>query len=163
MRDAEDIVRQIQAAFARTEYPGREALSNSHCCECAEVSGAYIDKLWTEISLEDLLAGRETALLTAVAWRYYLPAMMIWCLREPDAVDVIQENLVYQLEPPGEDHGVPEWFNERASGFSGDQRSAIAAYLDWPRERDDARWAGGKPPPNAARALAHWTTDLSAG
>ena len=36
-----------------------------------------------DISLEDILAGRETALLTAAAWRYYLPALMTWCIRAP--------------------------------------------------------------------------------
>ena len=163
MRGAEAIVEQIRAAFAGAEYPGREALFNRHCCECAEVSDAFAGRPWTEITLQHLLEGRETALLTAAAWRYYLPAMMIWCVREPEAVDVIQDNLVYQLEPPGDDSGVPEWFNERATGFSDEQRAAIAAYLDWYRERDEARWAGAKQPPNAARALAHWTTDLSAG
>jgi hypothetical protein len=66
------------------------------------------------------------------------------------------EDIVRQLEPPGEDHGVPEWFNERAPGFSADQRSAIAAYLDWYRERDEERWAGGEPPRHVHRALAYW-------
>lgn len=163
MRDAEAIVEQITAAFAGTEPPGREALFNNHCCECAEVSGAFAGRLWTEITLQHLLEGRETALLTAAAWRYYLPAMMVWCVREPDAVDVIQDNLVYQLEPPGDDYGVPEWFNERAAGFSDEQRAAIAAYLDWYRERDEARWGGGEPPPHVYRALAHWTADFGTG
>lgn len=156
MRSAEAIVEQIAAAFAGVEHPGREALFNRHCCECAEVSDAFAGRPWTEITLQHLLEGRETALLTAAAWRYYLPAMMIWCVREPDAVGVIQDNLVYQLEPPGDDYGVPAWFSERAAGFSGAQRAAIAAYLDWYRERDEARWVGGEPPPHVYRALAHW-------
>lgn len=70
-----------------------------------------------DIVLDDILAGREKALLGAAAWRC-LPAMKIWCVRAPGAVDVIQDNLVYQLEPPTEDRGVPEWFEERATGFS---------------------------------------------
>jgi hypothetical protein len=156
MRDSGDIIQQIMAAFAGTEYPGRNALANDHCCECAEVAGAYAGRPWTDITLDHLLAGRETALLSAAAWRYYLPAMMIWCLREPDAVDVIQDNLVYQLEPPDGERGVPEWFQERATGFSAEQRAAIVAYLDWYREYDAARWAGGEPPRHVYNALAYW-------
>jgi len=156
MRDADEIIRQIKAAFAEVPYPGREALFNHHCCECAEVSASYAGKLWTEIALADVLAGRETSLLNAAAWRYYLPAVMIWCIGAPDAVDVIQDNLVYQLEPPDEERGVPEWFNERAPGFSSEQRSAIAAYLHWYRERDEARWDGTEPPRHVYHALSYW-------
>ena len=95
MRDAAETIRQIEAAFADVPYPGREALFNHHCCECEEVSASYAGKPWTEIALEDVLAGRETSLLNPAAWRYYLPAMMIWCIRAPDTVDVIEDNLVY--------------------------------------------------------------------
>jgi hypothetical protein len=155
MGEVDAIGRQIWDAFAGVPYPGREALFNHHCGECAEVSASYTDKPWTEIVLADVLAGRETALLTAAAWRYYLPAILIWCLREPDAVDVILDNLVYQLEPPGDGHGVPEWFNERATGFSDEQRAAIVAFLHWYRERDEQRWMGD-PPRHVYNALDYW-------
>lgn len=156
MDDDEQVIRQIEAAFAEVPYPGREALFNNHCCECAEVSACYAGKRWTEIALQDVLAGRETSLLSPAAWRYYLPAVMIWCIRAPDTVDVIQDNLVYQLEPPDDQRGVPEWFNERARGFSREQRSAIVAYLDWYRERDEARWPGTEPPRHVYDALTYW-------
>jgi hypothetical protein len=109
-----------------------------------------------DISLDDILAGRETALLTAAAWRYYVPALMIWCIRAPETVDVIQDNLVYQLEPPAEGRGVPEWFEERAIGFSEAQRAAIVAYLDWYREHEEAQWAEVAPPRHVYNALTYW-------
>jgi hypothetical protein len=81
---------------------------------------------------------------------------MIWCVREPDAVDVIQDNLVYQLEPPDGTHGVPEWFSQRATGFSAEQRSAIVAYLDWYRAREEARGFGDEAATHVNNALAYW-------
>lgn len=156
MRSADDVVQLIRSAFIETRRPDAEALINRHCCECAEVSAAYAGKPWTDISLADVLAGRETALLSAAAWRYYLPAVMTWCVRAPDAVDVIQDNLVYQLEPPADGRGVPEWFEARAAGFSPAQRAAIVAYLHWYRAVEEARWAGAAPPPHADNALRHW-------
>ena len=39
------------------------------------MSAAYAGKRWTEVTLEDVMRGREIALLTAAAWRYYLPAL----------------------------------------------------------------------------------------
>jgi hypothetical protein len=159
MRSADDIIALIDRAFSDTPRPAREALSNDHCCECVEVSAAYAGKGWTDISLADVLAGRETALLSAVAWRYYLPAVMTWCIRAPDEVDVIQDNLVYQLEPPGEGRGVPEWFTERATGFSDEQRAAIVAYLHSYRAREEAHWAPAPPPRHVYNALAYWAAN----
>jgi hypothetical protein len=154
---ADDVVQLIRRAFSATPPPGPEALFNRHCCECVEVSEAYAGKRWTDISLDDVLAGHETALLSAAAWRYYLPAVMTWCIRAPAVVDVIQDNLVYQLEPPADGRGVPDWFNERATGFSDEQRAAIVAYLHWYREREEAHWAGAEPPRHVYNALAYWT------
>ena len=73
MHDADDIIQLMSRAFSETPQPGPEALFNDHCCECFEVSAAYGGKRWMDICLDDILAGRETALLTAAAWRYYLP------------------------------------------------------------------------------------------
>jgi hypothetical protein len=97
MIDGEQIVAQVVAAFPSEPLPPKEALLNPHCCECVEVSEAFGYKPWPTVTLEDLRAGGETALLTAIAWRYYLPAVITWCIRAPEVVDVIQDNLVYQL------------------------------------------------------------------
>ena len=73
MRDTDHIIQLIRRAFFDTPQPGPEALFNHHCCECVEVSAAYGGKRWMDISLDDVLAGRETALLTATAWATICP------------------------------------------------------------------------------------------
>lgn len=159
MRDPEATVEQIREAFADTAQPPRDALFNDHCCECVEVSAAYDGKRWAEISLDDILRGREVALLTAAAWRYYLPALLIWTIRAPQAVDVLQDDLVYQLEPPADGRGAPEWFAERSVGFTDEQRRAIVAYLDWYRAREEESWRriGADAPRHVYNALAYWS------
>jgi hypothetical protein len=146
MRDPDVVIRQISAAFASVPLPEPALLHNPHCCECEETSNASGGRPWTAIALEDVLRGREVALLSAAAWRYYLPALMIWCIRAPEAVDVLQDNLVHQLEPPDDGRGVPEWFAQRAPGFSPAQREAIVAYLEWYREREEQHWPAGTVP-----------------
>jgi hypothetical protein len=165
MRDPDAVVAQVAAAFPRAPVPPREALFNGHCCECAEISDAFGYKPWPEVSLEELRAGGETALLTPIAWQYYLPAAITWCVRAPGPVDVIQDNLGYQLAPreATDQEGLHEWFRQRASGFTAEQRLAIAAYLHWYRERQEAEYARFrvKPPPHVYRALEYWTGDAS--
>jgi hypothetical protein len=160
MSNAREVIEKVKGAFLDTPMPPSHELINRHCCECVEVSEAFAGKTWQEITLDDLLAGRETALLTAAAWRYYLPSVVIWCVRAPETVDVIQDNLVYQLAPPliTDSDPLRQWFEERMLNFSAEQRNAIVAFLDWHRERDEANWAsaGGKPTDHVYKALEYW-------
>ena len=157
MTGPDAIVRQIQEAFAATELPPPETMINNHCCECADVSAAFAGKRWPEVTLDDVMRGREIALLTPAAWRYYLPAFLTWTIRAPETVDVLQDNLVYQLEPPRDGQGVPEWFNERAVDFSAEQRRAIVGFLEWYRDRDEPNWPTGEAPGHVYNALTHWS------
>jgi hypothetical protein len=88
---------------------------------------------------------------------------MTWCIQNPDEVDVIQDNLLYQLEPPAEGRGVPEWFAERATGFSAEQRAAVATYLRWYRDYATGRWGAVDPPGDIETALAYWTGGAGGG
>jgi len=161
MTDPQAILAEVAAAFPSAPVPARDALLNHHCCECIEVSEAFGCKPWPAITLDDLRAGAETALLTPAAWRYYLPAVITWCVRAPDAVDVIQDNLVYQLEPPEptDQESLHEWFRQRAVGFSEEQRQVIRSYLEWYGERQEADCLALalEPPMSVYRALEHWT------
>ncbi len=155
----QDAIDQVEAAFKDVPLPSKEALTNHHCCECLETSQAFGAKSWQEVSLADLLSGRETALLTVAAWRYYLPSVMIWCVREPRAVDVILDNLVFQLTPPDPQvEWARQWFEPRTSGFQREQRRAIASFLEWYGDRARAAWEalGATPPDDGGRALEFW-------
>ena len=158
--DDRTVLDRVESAFAGVPKPADEALVNRHCCECLETSEAFAGAAWQEVILDQLLAGRETALLTVDAWRYYLPAVITWSVKDPKTVDVIADNLVHQLTPPGEDRALAEWFDPRARGFTPDQRAAIVAFLLWFAEREAVDWAriGAAPPGSADRALAHWSS-----
>ena len=155
--DVEPLVARIAAAFADVPRPDPAALHNDHCCECAETSEAYGALPWPEIRLEHLLAGRETSLLTVAAWRYYLPAMMTWCLRQPVEADVLVDYVAWQLTPPAGERGVPDWFAPRAVGFTSAQRAAIVAYLEWYRAHEAALWAPSASPNDVGGAIAWWS------
>ena len=159
MIDPESIAAHAAEAFPSQPVPPQNVLFKNHCDECIDVSNAYGVRPWTAIVLNDII-GKETALLTAAAWQYFLPAMITWCVRVPEALDTLPEYLVYQLEPPelGE---VDEWFTERKSGFSGAQRQVIVEYLEWYREREEAEYLEleMEPPRHVYRALEHWRGD----
>ena len=77
-------------------------------------------------------------------------------------MDVLQDDIVDQLEPPQDGHGVPQWLQERCVGFSPQQRLAIVAYLEWYGEREEAMWhrLGADAPSHVYNALAYWRATI---
>jgi hypothetical protein len=160
MSDPEAIAAAARAAFPAEPVPPKEALFKDHCDECIDVSNAFGARPWITVPVRDIV-GKETALLTAAAWRYYLPAMISWCVRDPETLDVLPDFLVYQLEPP-EPGKTDEWFVERMGGFSDAQREVIVAYLEWYRVRQEAEYTSleMEPPRHVYRALEYWRGTL---
>jgi hypothetical protein len=158
--DAKLVLDAVAAAFHGTVMPPATALMNDHCKECVETSRTFWDEKKSFMSWEAAADGRgqrvEAALLTPDAWRYYLPALIVWCVRDTRRVDVLVGNLVNELTPQRGIH--EEWFEPRAIGFSTEQRRAVLAFLEWYQEREQAEWASvGMDPPSSVRsAIKYW-------
>lgn len=159
--EARRVVRAIEKAFERSHLPPAGDLIKDHCDECIETYREFWSELHSFVSWREA-AGRpghclEAALLTADAWRYYLPALIVWCVRDTTKVGALVENLVHQLTPPAPSDG--EWFGARSVGFTAEQRSAIATFLEWYRAKEEAEWAsiGGESPDDAADAIRYWS------
>lgn len=157
MVDTADVVEQITQAFRDVPLPPPGILYNGHCEECIEVSEAFGGRPWQDVPLDDVLY-QETAFLTAAAWRYYLPAVMIWCLTQPEKVDLMLDNIVSQLTPSA---SIPEFTKERAVGFSRAQRSAIVAFLKWHQARlvEQAREHGYSASDETSQAISFWSVE----
>jgi hypothetical protein len=161
MSGADDVIRAIGDAFSGRALPAAAALVNDHCEECIETYRGFWSHPHTFVTWQE--AARrpgsriEAALLSVEAWQYYLPALMIWCVRDTDQVDALVDSLVHELTPPAPSN--TEWFGPRSVGFTSDQRNAIAQFLEWYRERENAEWAslGREPPDDAADAIRYWT------
>jgi hypothetical protein len=151
--DSGQLIGEIKDAFRGTEPPSAAALMNNHCEECAETSWAFSQKGWEDLA-SDVGSYQETALLTPDAWRYYLPTIMIWCLRDTDVVDALVDNTANQLTPPS----VPytEWFERRRHGFTDSQRRVIASFLEWCYEQ----WSAHDP---SREAHTYWSRSGDAG
>jgi hypothetical protein len=158
--DPKLVMDAVAAAFRSTVMPPVTALVNNHCKECIGTFQAFWDEQKSFMSWQAAAERRgaciEAALLTPEAWRYYLPALIVWCVRDTRQVDVLVDNLVHELTPrPGADNA---WFEPRAIGFSAEQRRAILSFLEWYQQREQAGWAsiGAEPPGQARSAIKYW-------
>jgi hypothetical protein len=150
--NGQDVVRAVETAFEGGELPPAAELSNDHCSECIETYRRFWRQRRTFMTWQEAAQLRgspiETALLSAEAWRYYLPALIVWCVRDTKRVDVLVDNLVHQLTPSGPSNWA--WFGPRSVGFNADQRSAIVDFLRWYQEKRES-------PDDAADAIRYWS------
>jgi hypothetical protein len=158
--EAPQLIDEVSIAFRGTALPPATALLNEHCNECIETSRVFWDTPNSFIAWESAAERRgayvEAALLTPEAWRYYLPALLIWCVRDTGQVDALLNNLAHELTPRA-DSG-RDWFEPRSIGFSPEQRCAIVTFLEWYREHEQAEWAsiGAEHPNEVAAAIDFW-------
>ena len=119
--------RAIEAAFPIVPLPTAEQIRNDHCPECRELATRFSVRPWTELTLADLSGNPSPSLLTAAAFRYYLPAMMLRSMEGRRELDCLPRSLVSELSPAG---GKPsEHGRDRLTGFTGSQVLAILAFL----------------------------------
>jgi hypothetical protein len=155
------VLEEIGAAFSGTELPASTVLMNEHCEECIYVSRKFCDAEGSFMTWESA-AQREgssfaPSLLTSDAWRYYLPTLMTWCVRDTEKVDVLVDCLVYELTPPESDDR--EWFSARTNDFTVDQRRAICSFLQSHHNQElaEMRSVGIEMPCQASIAIDYWT------
>ena len=75
-------------AFANTPHPGDRRLCNCDCEECQWEIALFKNKKWSRLNLDDFGAEDGNAsiqLLTAEAFHYFLPGLLLLSIDHPDA------------------------------------------------------------------------------
>jgi hypothetical protein len=158
----------IERAFPIEEPPDDNAMRNDHCVECQETVARFAGKPWSHVTVSDLGGNPGPSLLTAVGFRYYLPAMMLRSIEARRDLDCFPDSVVGELSPPGNErsgHG-----GDRLAGFTMEQIAAILAFLLFLEACEKADSAGQDWPEDAiasfptsrplARAIKYWRGQL---
>jgi hypothetical protein len=152
---------RILEAFAAVPRPGDAALvsgDESYDPEYRAVARALVGKDWQTLSLACIREHQDALpLLTPAAFRYFLPAYLLACIRDEANLDTAPSNVAMSLAPPGaEDAASAAAFATLAAGFTSAQALAISSYLELAAERERAAWARPREVSPAGRALNYW-------
>jgi hypothetical protein len=172
MRDHEALGVAAHEAIVRVfpvdEVPAWADLQAEHCPECAEIAGIFSGRPWPDVVLEisDELA---VSLMTPAAFRYYLPALMIRCIRGGTGGGLLTDAVVGALSPPRGSHAK----DLPSHGLTSDQVSAVLAFLKWREAAAKLEWANPEwseeaiesVPTGAVlrRAIDYWTKRCPSG
>ena len=185
-RDAADVRRQVELAFAERAYPEDDRIADSDPryddYEGHAVARFHRGKHWEEITLGHLREDYEgdatacLAFMTPEGWAYYLPAYLLVALDWEDS-GAIGDAVIGSLTHPraratayarvADDLGLDREevlagqtarFDERLAGLAGEEVTTVRSVLEHIAERIDVEHAGlGAELPNDARiALSSW-------
>jgi hypothetical protein len=119
-------------------------MRNDHCQECQEVVARFAGKTWPELSVDDLRGNPGPGLLTAVGFRYYLPAMMLRCMEARQELDCFPGGVIGQLSQSRE--------TDRLR-FTREQQKAILRFLYCMEMYEKIEWSEPDWPEEAIRSV----------
>ena len=91
---------------------------------------------WNNVPTEHLAKCRDAlCYLDASGMRYYLPAYMIWVLKNFGKLD-IDDNVLYSFDNRSDDDELGDYFKERFSLFDAKQMRACALFVKYCAEED---------------------------
>jgi hypothetical protein len=125
--NAQELKRCVEEAFADEVYPGDDNITISGCIcgECTETRAFFGGKHWRDVAAmgQPFQVGwGGLPILSAEAWRFYLPAYLIRGLSGGNDDDALTTAL-YSLTPDA-----PDQISRRDFGLSVAQQRCIAAY-----------------------------------
>lgn len=120
----EALIARIEATFPDPGFPERRTCPH-RCDECDALDRVFQGSRWHEIAERDMLQlSGASALLSDEALSYFIPGLMVGCLREPEEADVTTDFLAYTFLDRPQRHALLE-------ALPPEQRKAIYGYLEW--------------------------------
>jgi hypothetical protein len=151
-RSKSRVIQLIRRAFWETPAPGPDEILHCGACELwLESFLPAFPESWEQLRDDDIADEYEALTATKPkAWRFLLPAYLIWHLRNYDGSNSNTVNhLIYQLTRTEK---TDSYIVECYEGLSSEQARAVTAFLSFiARQDDDARLAI-----DAAKALSSY-------
>lgn len=135
MRNASQLVAEINATFPETPYPSDHILSDCWCEECAWSVRNLRGKAWKQLRLADTNFS-EGSRFSSKAFAYYLPALMTLAVEHPDELHLATEiNSRFVVIEDASDHRV-EQIQRMVTRLSKPQRTTLRHFFEWLKTQD---------------------------
>lgn len=96
----EELVARICSAFGDAPRPGDDELLHPDCMDDCDILQFYGGVRWQDMTDEMVIYNYAApTAFSAKAFRYYLPAFLIWTLRNPGSPEYAGEALLRALDP----------------------------------------------------------------
>lgn len=123
-------IAEIEAAFADRTSPADDALLHPECSDDGDIADFYGGPDWRSLGDETIVRNYAAAsFFSAAAFRYYIPAFMVWSLKNPDSVEYVVESTLRAFNPDDGGKSLRAFQISKYADLTPPQRQAVAAYL----------------------------------
>ena len=128
---ARALIAEIEDAFGALEPPGDQALLHPQCMDDVDTCHFYGAPRWQEVTAEILVPGYAApSFFSAEAFRYYMPAYMVWALENPDSPEMAVESAIRAFDPSYDDPRLTAFQRSKFVLFDSAQRRTIIHFLE---------------------------------
>ena len=126
-----DLIKDISEVFAGAPQPTDDELLHPACMDDVDVLEFYGGVCWQDMTDADV--AYSYAALTAFnakAFRYYLPAFLIWTLRNADSPEYAGESILRALDPGTDQEMLHDFRKSKFAEFTSDEVAQIKRFLN---------------------------------
>lgn len=135
MTDAERLIAQIEEAFAGVTLDDGLSLNECEYADSYDTADEFLERAkqderhdWHKVINDELRNYHVTFAFTDVkGYRFYLPAYMVWTIRNLGSTEIIGDFTIYACSPDKHQF----WHTPFHQCFSRKQRLAIEAFLEF--------------------------------
>lgn len=163
-KTVDELCQAIEAAFAEAEYPGDENIVTHWSGQYTDIEEVWVresftGRHWKTVPLESVIFNRDhLPHFTPEAFRFFLPTFLLAVLQHPVEVDVLSNNLFYELTPDDpEGPSYSPFFDERVNGLTPAQKDVVRKFINWYLDEFITQeWKTLVPNPAWERASRYW-------
>ncbi len=148
------VIRAIEMAFAKNPCPADDGLLHPQCMDDGDIKDFYGRTTWLDVP-DEIIDYNNASLcfFSPEAYRFYLPAYLIWALRIFDSSDSwTVDSTIYSLTPGEGD--LRQFSLSKYALLDAAQRRAVLAFLEYLAEH-----GSGKVDQEAIQvAMNYWTS-----
>jgi hypothetical protein len=134
----QEVVRQIEAAFGGLDHPGDDKLLHPQCFDDMDIEAFYGGPHWRDVP-SDLIAYENAALCfsSPEGFQFYLPAYLIWTLRNYEGESASVLHTLYSLDPGQAGDKLRAFQISKFGLLTPEQRRTIVDFLGLFRDHED--------------------------
>jgi len=126
----EKLAAQIREAFDGLAVPAENELLHPDCMDDVDIQEFYGGVRWQEMTDAMVVNGYAApTAFSAKAFQYYLPAFLLWTLRNPDSTDYAGEAILLALDPGTPKEMLHDFRMSKFALLTERQPEAVRAFL----------------------------------
>ncbi len=126
----EPLIREIREAFAECTPPSDAQLLHPDCMDDVDVLEFYGGVRWQDMTDEMVVYGYAApTAFSPLAFRYYLPAYLIWTLNNLDSAEHASESILLALDPGTSKEMLHDFRKSKFSLFTPAQIAVVKNFL----------------------------------